>query len=737
MRPPALPLLLLSVLLAALPARAADPVERFPASLSHVVFDNSLADGSYYYSGGYVVAPSSLEVPHGNFPLETAHFISPPNALRLHWTSVTGGDWQMALKAPTRYGRHFLFAGDTVSFWVYSVEGLAVDESPRFRFVDKDDHGTQTVPLLHKHGPLPAGQWVRLQFRLSDFSSQYGSTEDMPFDLSKFAALVFVQGLDDGKEHTLYLDDVLVGPADPAAGTPAPAAPSSLQVKAAERHCDLTWTAPAGPEPFRYQVYRSWDGRNFTPIGIQQGHLTRYADFTGEPGRTASYQVTAVDLAGRESARTAVAAGTTRPFTDDELLTMTQEACFRYYWEAAHPVSGLAIEITPGDSNLCALGASGHGLFALLAGIDRGFVTREQGAERFLKIIHFLQKADRFHGAWPHFLDGYTGKTRPYFGPYDDGADLVETAFMIQGLLTARQYFDRDTPAEREIRTAATELWRGVEWDWFRKEKDSPVLYWHWSPDHGWYIHHPFIGWNESLIVYLLAIASPTHPVPASLWHTGWAGQDEQMVRYRQGWGRTTQGDHFTNGHTYYGIKLDVGVGTGGDLFFAQFSFLGFDPRGKRDDYTNYFANNRSLALINRAYCIANPRGYAGYGADCWGLSAGINGGKPSPADDSGTICASAALGVMPYTPAESLAVLKHLYRDLGAKVWGIYGCFDGFNPTQNWYEEVYMGLNQAQITAGIENARTGLLWKKFMANPEIQPALDAIGFKPDPDGKR
>ena len=227
--------------------------------------------------------------------------------------------------------------------------------------------------------------------------------------------------------------------------------------------------------------------------------------------------------------------------------------------------------------------------------------------------------------------------------------------------------------------------------------------------------------------------------MPASLYHTGWAGQSAPAVRYRRGWSRTTAGDHYTNGNSYYGHKLDVGLGTGGELFFTQFSFLGFDPRGRRDAYTNYFQNNRALALINRAYCMENARGHAGYGPDCWGLSAGINcgGGRPVPRDDIGTICISAALGAFPYTPEESMAALKHYYRDLGAKTWGIYGFYDSFNPSLNWYEEVWMGLNQAQIVAMIENHRTGLLWKEFMANPEIQPALDAIGFKPDhPDSR-
>jgi hypothetical protein len=260
------------------------------------------------------------------------------------------------------------------------------------------------------------------------------------------------------------------------------------------------------------------------------------------------------------------------------------------------------------------------------------------------------------------------------------------------------------------------------------------VLYWHWSPDHGWHISHPLIGWNETMIVYLLAVASPTHAVPATLYHTGFAGQSDPAVQYRRWWSRTTDGQRYINGNTYYGIKLDVGMGTGGDLFFTQFSFLGFDPRDKRDAYTNYFQNNRNIALINRAYCIENPRGHAGYGPNCWGLSAGVNsgGGRPLPRDDNGTICVSAALGSFPYTPLESMDALRHFYRSLGPKIWGPYGFHDGFNQSQHWFDEVYMGLNQAQIVVGIENHRTGLAWTLFMANPEIAPALASMGFQQD-----
>ncbi|HEY5552864.1 MAG TPA: glucoamylase family protein, partial [Opitutaceae bacterium] len=442
----------------------------------------------------------------------------------------------------------------------------------------------------------------------------------------------------------------------------------------------------------------------------------------------------AVDIDGNESPLSEAASATTRAMSDDELLDMVQEGCFRYYWEAGHPHAGLAPEILPGDEHLIALGVNGFGVMALLVATERQFITREQGVERMLKIVRFLAKADRFHGAWPHFLDGHTGEAIPYFGIYDNGGDLVETAFAIQGLLAARQYFNRDTDAEREIRETATRLWHEVEWDWYRKTPDSDVLYWHWSPDHGFHISHPLIGWNETSIIYLLAIASPTHPVPASMWHTGWAGQSERHINYRRGWSRTTEGDHFTNGNSYYGIKLEVGEGNGAELFFTHFSFMAFDPRGLRDAYTNYFANNRAIALIQQAYAIENPREFKGYGADSWGRSAGVNsgGGRALPRDDNGTINIMASLASMPYTPDESMAALRHFYRDLGAKTWGAYGFHDGFNESLNWFDEDYMALNQAPIVVMIENHRTGLVWKHFMANPEIKPALDAIGFQPD-----
>ncbi len=711
---------------------------------SHVVFENSAAPKAYFHSAAHVVAPSELAEIDGKCPVDGEHFVSPGNALRLKWKSVRGADWSMTIKMPLRVGPPLLVVGDTISLWCYADKELSALAAPRLRIHDASGMALPDVPLLAEGQTLRAREWVRLDFPLPNFAGMYKSTTDSGFNPKRIDRVVFAQGLDDGEEHLLYIDDIRVVDSGPGENdedpSPSPSreggglsAPAGLTVEGQDSHCDLAWETNGDANVLSYRVYRSDDGKKFTPLTTRPGDSPRCVEFLGTD-KSAWYRVTAVDAENNESPPSEAVEGKTRKFSDDELLDMVQRGCYRYYWDAAHPNAGMALEVFPGDKDLVALGGSGFGISALVVATERGFVTREEGAERLLKIVRFLKNADRFHGVWPHFLDGRTGKVWPLFGKYDNGGDLVETAFLMQGLLTARQYFSLDTPEEREIRETITTMWEEVEWDWYRKTPDGEVLLWHWSPDHEWHISHPLVGWNETMIIYLLGIASPTHPIPASMYHTGWAGQSELAVDYRHGWSRTTDGDHYTNGNTYYGHKLDVGCGTGGDLFFAQFSFLGFDPRGIKDKYTNYFHNNRQLALVNRGYCMENPRGRKGYGPDCWGLSAGINsgGGKPQPRDDSGTICVSAALGVMPYTPEESMAALKHYYRDLGKQTWGVYGFHDGFNQTTDWYDEFYMGLNQAQIVVGIENHRTGLCWREFMKNPEIQPMLDAIGFVPD-----
>jgi len=397
--------------------------------------------------------------------------------------------------------------------------------------------------------------------------------------------------------------------------------------------------------------------------------------------------------------------------SDTALVTLVQQQTFKYFYNFAEPNSGMARERdTSGD--LVTTGGSGFGLMALIVGVQRNFITRPQGIAQFNKIISFLETANRFHGAWPHWMNGTTGAVIP-FGTQDDGADLVETSFMVQGLLTVRQYLTPSDTVGNNLINRINKLWWAVEFDWFR-QNNQQTLYWHWSPNYNWSSNMQINGYDEALVVYLLAAGSPTHTIPASVYQQGWALNGS-----------------IKNGKSFYNYPLPVGQDYGGPLFFTHYSFLGFNPH-TTDAYANYWTQNQNHALINYSYCVANPKNYAGYGANCWGLTASDNPAgydAQSPTNDNGTITPTAAISSMPYTPTQSMNAIKYFYYTLGDRMWGTYGFHDAFNISQAWTATSYLAIDQGPIVVMIENYRTQLLWNLFMSCPEVQAAKAKLGF--------
>lgn len=398
--------------------------------------------------------------------------------------------------------------------------------------------------------------------------------------------------------------------------------------------------------------------------------------------------------------------------TDEELLTLIQRQTFKYFWDFGHPVSGLARERNTSGETVT-FGGSGFGLMAMIVGVERGFITLDEALERWKKTLNFLETADRFHGAFPHWMNGTTGEVRP-FSERDNGADLVETAFFVQGLLTVREYLKQEAPTETALIAQINRFWEAVEWDWFTKGGDE-ALYWHWSPDREWAINLPIRGHNETQIVYILAASSPTHTISKELYESGYA-RNGQMV----------------NGQSFYGIELPLGSNYGGPLFFTHYSYLGLDPRNLQDQYANYWTQNVNHSRINHAYCADNPKNYVGYSGKCWGLTASDNNegySAHSPNNDKGVITPTAAISSLPYTPEESMAAIRHFYYTLGDRLWGAYGFYDAFNPTADWVADSFLAIDQGPIILMIENYRTGLLWDLFMASPEVRNGLTKLGF--------
>jgi hypothetical protein len=411
--------------------------------------------------------------------------------------------------------------------------------------------------------------------------------------------------------------------------------------------------------------------------------------------------------------------------SDSALLDLVEKQTFQYFWEGAEPNSGMGRErihvdndYPENDKNVVATGGSGFGVMDILAAIHRGFITREQGLKRLDTIVNFLEKADRFHGAWPHWIDGETGKVKP-FGTKDNGGDLVETSYMLQGLLCVRQYFKDGNALEKELAGKIDKLWKKVEFDWYRNGKN--VLYWHWSPNYNWIMNFPVTGYNECLIMYVLAASSPTRSIPPEVYHEGWARSGAIKG------GTTKYGYHLSLNHN--GAKE-----YGGPLFWAHYSYLGLDPRGLKDKYANYWDENKNQALINYSWCVDNPKNYKGYGPNNWGLTASysVKGYAAHAAGDErdlGVISPTAALSSFPYTPEYSMNALRHWYNDMKDKIWGIYGFYDAFSETDNWYPQRYLAIDQGPIVAMIENYRSGLLWNLFMSCPEVQNGLKKLGF--------
>jgi hypothetical protein len=400
--------------------------------------------------------------------------------------------------------------------------------------------------------------------------------------------------------------------------------------------------------------------------------------------------------------------------SDEELLTLVQKQTFKYFWDYGHPVSGLSRErLNSGD--LVTSGGSGFGIMAILVGIDRGFITRQQGIERIKKISDFLlNKTDRFHGAFPHWLNGNTGKVIPFY-TQDNGGDIVETSYLAAGLLSAKEYFDKANDDETLIRENIKKIWESIEWSWYTKNAEK-ILYWHWSPDYAWYINHQIGGYNEALITYVLAASSPKYSISKEV--------------YTQGWARN---GGIKNGKSFYGFNLPLGYDYGGPLFFAHYTFLGIDPEGLSDEYANYQTQVVNHSKINHAYCSANPKSFYGYSNKCWGLTASDNNNgynAHSPTNDLGVISPTAALSSMPYTPTESMEALRYFYYILGNKTFKEYGFIDAFNLHNLWFADSYLAIDQGPIIVMIENYRSQLIWKLLMKNEDIKDGLKKLGFQ-------
>lgn len=387
---------------------------------------------------------------------------------------------------------------------------------------------------------------------------------------------------------------------------------------------------------------------------------------------------------------------------------------FEYFWSGSHPDSGLPRDRMKSDGQpiheITSISGVGFGFLALIVGVYRSWITRQDGLDRANRMLRSLDRVKRFHGAFPHFVHTSGGKTIP-FAKYDDGGDLVETALLVQALICAREFFDGQTFGEIDLRRSVTDIVETVEWDWFTRGKPGP-LFWHWSPRYGWAKNLPIVGWNEALVAYVLAAGSAAHAVDRSSYHAGWA----------------RNGD-IKNNAMYLGIRLPLGEPYGGPLFLSQYSFCTLDPRGLGDAYCDdYREQVYAHSLINYRVCSTRYERQDG-----WGLSA-CDGPKGyvvnSPTDDHGIIATTAALSSMPFLPARSKQAAMRFLKWRGGALKGRFGLMDSFQPSSGWVSKTHLAINQGPVVAMMENHRSGLIWDLFMNAGEVRRGMVKLGFR-------
>lgn len=497
-----------------------------------------------------------------------------------------------------------------------------------------------------------------------------------------------------------------------------------------DKHIYLKWSVEnKSNDTKEYNVFRSeFKNKNFVKINSQPVTLHIYSDWIGERGKTYYYRIEAIS--GNDIFKSIISSASARQLSDDEFMDSVQYASFQYFYEGAHPESGMARERYPWD-NACASGGTGMGITAIVIGVERGYIDRKEGSRHILKILRFMSnKAERYHGAWPHWMDGETGQTLNFAGnQYDNGGDIVETSFLLAGALIARQYFNADSRDENEIRSIVDILWKQkgtcVDWKWYLHNNNT--LTWHWSKEYGWKINHPVQGFDETMITYLLSIACPN------------VNYNIPVVSYKDGWAQGGKGKFLSDkefyGYNQYVSCFNTAANMGMPLFWLHYSFMWFDPRGVNDGIipTNvtFFDICRNICLIDKAYCSSKP--YNKDDSKIWGLTAGYEPDKSygrqfsqwgygfhRPSDDNGTINPTAAVSSIVYTPEQSIATMRYFYDNYGGKLWGEFGFKDAFNSEVNWFSNGYLAIDQAPMVIMIENYRSQLIWKLFMSHPDI-----------------
>ncbi|MCL4638357.1 MULTISPECIES: glucoamylase family protein [Olivibacter] len=689
-----------------------------------VLFENSLMPKSYYYSQSSFAGNSWINHMNGHLPVVDSVFFTPGNSLMLNYISGNEGEWKSVIHYSSDYG-HLPKNNDLLIFKIFVSSATTKTELPNIQLA-QGENISEEVKIQSFIKNYQDNAWLSVEIPLKGI----GNLDNQ----APISSIIFKQGTNmDGKEHRLFIDQIEFLPTKtPDMKLTGKAVLSS--VEAHERHVDIMWQLPLTPSIRYIKIYRSEDNQNFVPVAVRPISFNKYTDFVPRTNVSYYYKIAWVDYQYRESPFSEIKTAETKLAGDEDLLNSIEKSHIAYFTNETEFNSGMH-KISPlvSDASISVKG-TGIGILAQVIGVERKFIPRQLLLDRLKKIVKFLGRATTYHGAFPELLNGRSGK--PIMtDSCEIAANIESTAYLMQGLLVARNYFDKESADESELRDAISSLWNGVDWTKFVKEGNGYHLYSVWSPACSFTKSAPIGGYNGSLIAYLLAIASPSHAITPASYKLGFKqplkyvgpaiGRLSTSVSDTLLFGKNGEKPELYNREsfmidsTYYGIRLVAGsVQT--SLIEQQLPFLAINPRSPIDSTVNYFDNQCDLSMIYYRAALDSGEQFVSITNLLWPYvgkdSAFVNRFNPS-----------AAIATYPYTPTIAMEALKNYYRNLGSFLWTEYGFRDEFNFKDNWVSGNFDPIHQGIVPIMLENARTGLIWNLFMKDPDIKLLVEKI----------
>lgn len=695
-----------------------------------VLFENSILKGNYMFSTVYHDDRSWVENVAGRLPVSDSIFFTPGNSLSLRYMSVKNGNWHVQIASPDAATSYKPNPADVLTFKLYVVSDTDNDALPKLS-LSQQDTTSRAVELSDYIKDFRTNMWLDVRIPVKAIG---GLAMDEAID-----GLQLSQGRADTTTHWLYIDQIEFLPANPPrAKLSSPAVLASAT--AYDRHVDLTWQLPLTPSIRYIKIYRADDNEHFEPVAIRPVFVQKYTDFVPYPDRAYFYKIAWVDYDYLESPFSNVMEATAHAASDSALLDFIQAAHFNYFAERAEINSGMhAVHFGVDDATI-SVRETGLSVLAHVVGVERGFISRKVAIDRLRRIVGFLGKVERYHGAFPAQIDGRTGKGIFVVDSVPE-ADLAATAFLMQGLLVAKQYFGADSGKVTGLMAKIDTLWSDVAWNKFVVAGQGNILLDRWSPVSGFKDAGPMGGFGADFISYVLALASPQYALKPDAYTEG-LGVPRELVdstyamelAENDSFSVNKGGDDadvlphyrefsYTVDTTMYGVPITVGsVDT--SLLEAYTPFLGFDPRGKRDTFTNYFTNNINLTKAFRRR--DNERGCGGFSRDIWGTvvigTDSLDGADSL--DRTYAISPAIASASYAYLPDAAVQSIRGLYETYGHTLFTEYGFRKWVSPERNAISDGFDALQQAAVVVMIENGRSGLIWNLFSNHPDIQKVI-------------